>query len=114
MSAAAVVATGAVLEATFSERIDVSMLNAAVPAPISDLGASARQLRWMVAGYTLATASCVLLGGGISDDDGPRRTFLADLGAITFASAPCALAANPTALIAACLAQELSGGLMGS
>ena len=63
--------------------LDSTVVNVALPALASDLGASLGQLQWVVNGYTLSLAALVLLGGSLGDRFGRRRIFA--VGVVWFA-----------------------------
>ncbi|MGW4652229.1 MFS transporter [Kitasatospora sp. NPDC004289] len=96
----------------FLVMLDVTAVNVALPSVRSDLGTGASALQWIVDGYSTVFAALLLLGGGLADRHGPRRTFLAGLGLFTATSAACALAATPGALIAGRLGQGAGAALL--
>ncbi|GAA3005569.1 MFS transporter [Kitasatospora albolonga] len=96
----------------FLVMLDVTAVNVALPSVRSDLGTDASALQWIVDGYSTVFAALLLLGGALTDRHGPRRTFLAGLGLFTTASAACALAATPGALIAGRLGQGAGAALL--
>ncbi|WP_254392726.1 MFS transporter [Streptomyces buecherae] len=108
----AVVALVVVLVAAFMELLDATIVSVAAPAIARDLGASEAAVQWMVAGYTLALGAGLITGGRLGDQFGRRRAFLLGLAAFVAASAACAFAPNPAALITTRVAQGLAGGLM--
>ena len=101
-----------VLSASFMDLLDATIVVVAAPAIAADLGASQSQLQWVLAAYVLALGSGLVTGGRIGDERGHRRVFLASLAAFAVASAACALAGSPQALIGARVAQGLAAGLM--
>ena len=52
--------------------LDNSILNVAIPTIIRDLGATNRQLQWMVDSYTLVFAGLLLTAGALGDRFGRR------------------------------------------
>ncbi|WP_223260457.1 MFS transporter [Paenibacillus ihbetae] len=101
-----------VLVAVFMELLDATIVSVAAPSIAVSLGASEAELQWTVAGYTLALAAGLITGGRIGDQFGRRRAFLIGLMGFTLASLLCALATSPAFLIAARVAQGLTGSLM--
>ena len=60
--------------------MNTTMVNVALPALASGLGASAGQLEWIVSSYNLASLSVLLLGGALGDRFGHRRLLLGGVG----------------------------------
>lgn len=101
-----------VLTASFMDLLDVTIVTVAAPDIASRLGASPAQLQWVVAAYVLALGSGLVTGGRIGDLYGRRRIFLVSLACFALASAACALAPTPAALVALRAVQGLAGGFM--
>ncbi|MBO0882336.1 MAG: MFS transporter, partial [Mycobacterium sp.] len=80
---------------------DVTILNVAVPALTETLGASARQVLWVVDIYPLMMVGLVLVSGPLGDRAGHKWLLLIGLVLFGAVSVACALASSPTALIAA-------------
>src|SRR6476661_6430396 len=76
--------------------LDFFIVNVALPAMQARLGATASAIEWVVAGYGLAFASCLITAGRIGDQIGRRRTFALGLALFTIASAACGLAPDPS------------------
>lgn len=109
---AAGVALAAVLFASFMDLVDATIVVVAAPALAADLGASAAEVQWVLAAYTIALGAALITGGRIGDNLGRRRVFLGSLAAFVLASALCALATGPEMLIITRVLQGLAGGLM--
>jgi EmrB/QacA subfamily drug resistance transporter len=92
--------------------MDATIVNVAIPAIRSDLGASASQLQWVVDIYTLVLASLLLLSGATGDRFGRRRVF--QIGLIIFAAGSllCSLAPGIETLIAARFVQAIGGSML--
>jgi EmrB/QacA subfamily drug resistance transporter len=92
--------------------IDGSVVNVALPALQSQLGASAAQAQWVVEIYALFLSALLLVGGMLGDRFGRKRIFL--LGVVLFAatSAWCGLSPNIEMLIVARGAQGIAGALL--
>jgi len=93
------------------------LLNVAAPqvalADIaSGLHASFSDLQWVLSGYALALAVFLLTAGSLADRFGRKRLFLAGLGLFSAASALCALAPSPAALVAARIVQGLAAAVV--
>src|SRR5690242_7474650 len=69
--------------------IDGTVVNVALPALQSALGASISQVQWVIEAYALLLASLLLTGGALGDIYGRRRTFAAGVSIFTVASAWC-------------------------
>jgi EmrB/QacA subfamily drug resistance transporter len=92
--------------------IDSSVVNVALPAIQSGLGAKLAAMQWVVNGYMLTLASLILLGGAASDRLGRRRVFLIGLAGFAATSLACGLAPSAGWLIAARLAQGAAAALL--
>ena len=93
------------LLATAIEMLDTTIVNVAIPSIEHDLGATASQIEWVVAGYILAFAVLLITGGRLGDAFGRRRIFLIGIAGFTLMSLGCGLAQSPEQLIAARAAQ---------
>src|SRR3984885_7050451 len=67
--------------------IDGTVVNVALPALQSALGATVSQVQWVVECYALFLAALLLVGGSLGDLYGRRRIF--SLGVFLFAGASC-------------------------
>src|SRR4051812_26033877 len=88
-----------VLAGTFMITLDFFIVNVAVPAMQADLGATPTSIEWVVAGYGLAFAAGLILGGRLGDQYGRRRMFAAGLGLFTLASLVCGIAPGAGVLV---------------
>ena len=88
-----------VLVGAFLCQLDYSVVNVALPAIGTDLHASPAALQLVVAGYGVAFAMLLVLGGRLGDSFGRRRVFLAGLVGFVLASTACGLAPTAGALI---------------
>jgi EmrB/QacA subfamily drug resistance transporter len=103
---------GAVSVATFMLLLDITVVNTALPAIQTDLGASFTDLQWVIDAYTLSLAALVLTAGSLADRLGRRRVFAVGLGIFSAASLLCALAPDPTFLNVARALQGVGGAIM--
>lgn len=92
--------------------LDVTIVNVALPAIGQSLHAGAAQVAWFVAGYALAFAALLVIGGRLGDLFGHRTMFLWGVGSFTLASLGCGLAGSAAALVLARLAQGACAALM--
>src|SRR4051794_22320812 len=92
--------------------LDVFIVYVATPSLRSELGASASDVQWVVGGYVLTFAVALITGGRLGDIFGRRRIFRVGLVGFTLASALCAAAPSPGALIAARVVQGLAAALL--
>jgi EmrB/QacA subfamily drug resistance transporter len=81
--------------------IDTSIMNVTLPTLVRALGASTRDLQWIVDAYNLTFAALVLAAGSLADRYGRRRALLCGLGVLALCSALGAHAASAGWLIAA-------------
>jgi EmrB/QacA subfamily drug resistance transporter len=80
--------------------IDLTVLNVALPTVAPALHADTTDLQWFVDAYSLVLAAAVLPIGQLGDRFGRRRLLLIGIVVFGAASAVCAYAPNPGALIA--------------
>ncbi|MFZ3570682.1 MFS transporter [Streptomyces sp. BH097] len=92
--------------------IDFFIVNVALPSIERDLNASPAGLEMVVAGYAVAYAVLLVLGGRLGDTFGRRRLFLAGVAAFGLTSLACGLAPGVWALVGARVAQGASSALM--
>ncbi|KPH61685.1 MFS transporter [Novosphingobium sp. ST904] len=94
------------------EIVDVTIVNTALPVIEQDFGAAAAQAQWVAAGYSLAFALLLMLGGRLGDAFGYNRLFIGGVAGFTFASMLCGLSRSPEQLIAARVLQGGAGAMM--
>lgn len=87
--------------------MSVSGLNVALPTLVRDLGASARELQWIVDAYALVFAALLLTAGALGDRFGRRGALLAGFGIFGAGAIASAFADGAAALIA-------TRGIMGA
>jgi EmrB/QacA subfamily drug resistance transporter len=92
--------------------IDATVVGIALPSIGRDFHASLQVLQWVVTSYTLTLAALLLLGGSLGDRLGRRRVFIVGVVWFSIASALCALAWDPTALIATRALQGVGAALL--
>jgi EmrB/QacA subfamily drug resistance transporter len=92
--------------------LDTTIVNVAVPSIGNSLHASTSALEWIIAGYAVAFAVLLILGGRLGDSHGYRRMFLIGVGLFTLTSLVCGLAPSVGALEAGRLLQGASAALM--
>ena len=105
-------ALAVLMAGTFMIVLDFFIVNVALPSMQSQLHASTSAIEWVVAGYGLTFAACLITAGRLGDRIGRRRTFTIGLGLFTVASVACGLAPDTTVLIAARLVQGLAAALI--
>jgi EmrB/QacA subfamily drug resistance transporter len=103
---------GIVCTAIFMLLIDITIVNVALPAVQSDLGAGFTELQWVIDAYSLSLAALVLNAGSVADLAGRRKVFVAGVAAFTLASLACGLATSAVWLIVARAAQGVGGAVM--
>lgn len=100
------------LTGTFVTLLDFFIVNVAIPSIQVDLHAGPSAVQWMVAGFGLALAAGLIIGGRLGDLYGRRRLYAAGLGLFTLASAACGLAPDAGVLIAARVLQGVAAALL--
>ena len=101
-----------VLVAEVMDLLDSTVITIAAPTVRADLGGSGATMQWWAAGYTLAFGVLLVVGARLGDLFGRRRVFVAGIAGFTLASAACALAPTPDALIATRVVQGGFGALL--
>jgi EmrB/QacA subfamily drug resistance transporter len=92
--------------------IDGTVVNVALPALQSSLGANISQVQWVVESYTLFLAALLLLGGSLGDLYSRRKIFAAGVILFTVASVCCAISGNIVQLIIARGVQGVGAALL--
>ncbi len=101
-----------VLVGVFLPVTDFFIVNVALPTIDHDLRASAGMLQLVVAGYAIAYALLLVVGGRLGDALGRRRLFLLGMAAFTVTSLACGLAPNVELLVAFRALQGAAAALM--
>ncbi|MEV0259620.1 MFS transporter [Streptomyces sp. NPDC050732] len=92
--------------------IDFFIVNIALPSIERDLHASPATLEMVVAGYAVAYAVLLVLGGRLGDTYGRRKLFLWGVAAFGLTSLACGLAPGAWWLVGARVAQGAASALM--
>jgi EmrB/QacA subfamily drug resistance transporter len=93
--------------------LDVSILNVAFRALVSDFGQDhERLLAWVFSGYNVAFAAALLTAGRLADRFGRKRAFLAGLATFAMGSLLCGVAPSPELLVAARVVQAVGGAFV--
>ncbi|MEV0371894.1 MFS transporter [Streptomyces sp. NPDC050636] len=92
--------------------IDFFIVNVALPTIDHDLHAGPAVLEMVVAGYGVAYATLLVLGGRLGDMVGRRRLFLWGLAAFGLTSLACGLAPDAWTLVAARVTQGAAAALL--
>ena len=92
--------------------IDGTVVNVALPALQSGLGATMSQAEWVVESYALVLSALILVGGALGDRLGRRRVFAAGVLLFGAGSLACGLAASVAGLIAARALQGVGAALL--
>ena len=92
--------------------VDFFVVNVALQTIDADLRAGPTMLELVVAGYGIAYATLLVLGGRLGDRYGRRRLFGIGLTAFTLTSLICGIAPNAGTLVAARAAQGAASALM--
>ncbi|MFE0751335.1 MFS transporter [Gordonia sp. NPDC058843] len=86
--------------AVFVVNVSTTIVNIALPSLVTDLGASTRELLWIVDAFNLAFATLVLAAGSLSDRFGRRRFLIGGLALFLVSSVAGAWSQEPDTLIA--------------
>ena len=92
--------------------LDSTIVNLALPAIRSDLGASVTKLQWTVDAYTLVIAGLLMVSGSTADRIGRRRTFQAGLVLFGIGSLLCGFAPTIDLLIVFRMLQAVGGSML--
>lgn len=92
--------------------LDVSIVNVALPSIQQALGATASQIQWIVAGYSLTFGLMLVPAGRFGDVVGRRNMFLLGLAGFTASSLACGFAASAVVLTVLRLVQGVFAGIM--
>jgi EmrB/QacA subfamily drug resistance transporter len=92
--------------------VDHTIINVALPRMVGDLGASASQLQWVVAAYTVVFAGLLLTAGSLGDRFGRRRALAVGLATFLGGSVVSALAGSTSMLIAGRGVMGVGGALI--
>ena len=103
---------GVLVLALLVTSIDHTIINVALPEIVVDLNASAAQLQWIVAAYTVVFAGLLLTAGSLGDRFGRRHALAAGLATFMAGSILSALAGTATMLIAGRGVMGLGGALI--
>jgi len=101
-----------VLLGAFLPMLDFFIVNVALPTIDHDLVAGPAVLELVAAGYGIAFAVLLVLGGRLGDSFGRRRLFVTGATAFAVTSLACGLAPTAWTLVAARVAQGASAALL--
>ena len=100
------------LAGAFMPIMDFFITNVALPSIDASLHASPPELELVIAGYGVAYAALLVLGGRLGDRYGRHRVFLGALVGFTLASLACGLAPSAGFLIGARVVQGATAALL--
>jgi len=92
--------------------LDNGVLNVAIPVLTEDLGATAQEIQWIVAGYILVFAGLLLTAGSLSDRYGRKKVMIAGLAIFGLASLVATYAGSPEMLIAGRVLMGIGGAVV--
>ena len=101
----------ALLMPLFLSLMSVSVVNVALPAIESGLGATSSDLQWVLAGYTLTFGMVLVAAGRAGDLWGRKSLFLAGIGIYVLGSIVSGLAVDPLMLNAGRLLTGVGAGV---
>jgi EmrB/QacA subfamily drug resistance transporter len=93
--------------------LDATIVNIAFPAISADFSTVTRSgLSWILNAYAVVFGALLVTAGGLADDRGRKKVFLAGLVVFAGASALCGIAPNVQLLVAARAVQAVGGALL--
>jgi len=92
--------------------LDSTVVNVALPALQTSLGATIVGVQWVVESYGLFLGALILVGGALGDLFGRRLMFLAGVGIFATASAGCGFASNIQQLLIARSVQGIGAAFL--
>src|SRR5512134_3041877 len=98
--------------AVLLEIIDTSIVNTALPAMMSNLGATLDEIDWVITGYIISNVVVIPLTGWLASRFGRKRYFTVSILVFTGASLACGLADSVEALVVWRVVQGLGGGAL--
>ncbi|MGC0423499.1 MFS transporter [Embleya sp. AB8] len=101
-----------VVSGMFMITLDFFVVNVAIPSTRADLHASPAAIEFIVSGFNLSYAACMLTAGRLGDLYGRRRMFALGMVLFTAASLAAGVAPNSGVLIAARVVQGVGAAVM--
>ena len=98
----------------FMALLDVTIVNIAIPAIITDVHTTVRHVSWVLNAYNLVLAALFLSVGRVSDRFGQKRVFLAGLILFTLFSLFCGLAPSIGWLVGFRAGQGIGGAALST
>src|SRR5215831_12973129 len=92
---------GALVVILLAVSLDLTALNVALPTLSTELHASTSALQWIVASYTLVSATLLIPAGLLGDRYGRKRLLLIGLAVFLLASVLATYVSTPAGLITA-------------
>ncbi|MBH1935805.1 DHA2 family efflux MFS transporter permease subunit [Streptomyces sp. AV19] len=105
-------ALAVVSSSVFMAMLDNLAMNNALPRIGTEMGLGVSGLQWVVAGYTLPFAACLLSGSVLGDRLGQRRAFVTGVLAFCAGSALSALAGEWALLVAGRVVQGIGAAVL--
>jgi EmrB/QacA subfamily drug resistance transporter len=96
----------------FMTLLDITIVNIAIPAIISDLNTTVTEVSWVINAYSLTLAVLFLSMGSFADKFGRKLVFLLGLGVFTLFSLLCGLAPSIEWLVVFRVGQGVGGAAM--
>uniref|UniRef100_UPI002FE2B04C MFS transporter n=1 Tax=Rhabdothermincola sp. TaxID=2820405 RepID=UPI002FE2B04C len=84
---------------------DLFAVTVALPKMAVDLGATTIDLSWVVGGFAIGLAGCVIPGGRLGERFGYRRMLVGGLGVFGVGALLAGMATTPTAVVVARVVQ---------
>ncbi len=96
----------------FVVQLDFFALNLALPKMASDLDTTTANLQWVISGYMLALAACLIPGGRLGDILGRKRMLIVGLAIFGLASLGAGVAPSAEVVIGFRIVQGLGAGIL--
>lgn|SRR5487761_379425 len=92
--------------------LDANIVSIALPKMAQNISNSISLIGWVITGYILALASCVILSGKIGDSFGKKRIYLIGFAVFGISSTLCGLTFSTYQIIAWRVVQGLSASIL--
>jgi MFS family permease len=102
-----------IVAGSFITTLDFFIVNVAIPSMQRTLHTGSASIQWVVAGFALALAAGLIIGGRLGDLYGRRRMLTVGLALFTAASAVCGFAPNAGIMVAGRVVQGAAAAIVG-
>jgi EmrB/QacA subfamily drug resistance transporter len=102
-----------IVAGSFITTLDFFIVNVAIPSMQRTLHTGPASVQWVVAGFALALAAGLIIGGRLGDLYGRRRLLAVGLALFTVASAVCGFAPDAGTMVAGRIVQGAAAAIVG-